>query len=138
MAKYLLDSDVCIGAMGKRAESLMPMIEEIRADGLAISVINYGEVTEGVLFSRQRALNLQRWHDFLEPLDIIGITLRTAEIWAELRGSLRAAGMTTPDNDLLIASTALQFDLTIVTLNKRHFGRVDGLSMLVPQIVTSD
>lgn len=134
MAKYLLDSDVCIGAMGKRAELLMPLIEEIRTDDVAISVINYGEVMEGVLFSRQRALNLQRWHDFVEPLDIIGITTRTAEIWAELRGSLRARGLTTPDNDLLIASTALQFDLTVVTFNARHFDRVEGLAVLVPEL----
>ena len=120
--------------MGRRAGLLMPLIEEIRADGLAISVINYGEVTEGVLFSKQRALNLQLWHDFVEPLDIIGINARTAEIWAELRGLLRSQGLITPDNDLLIASTALQFDLTVVTFNRRHFDRVEGLSMLIPEL----
>ena len=43
----------------------------MRPDGLAISVITYGEVTEGVLFDPRRAANMQIWRDFLAAFDVI-------------------------------------------------------------------
>jgi tRNA(fMet)-specific endonuclease VapC len=132
-AKYLVDSDVCIRAMGKERASLTSELSTMRPEGLAISVVTYGEVTEGVLYSRQRAVNHQRWRDFLAGFDIIDVTLEIAEVWADIRGFLRKRGNIVPDNDLLIASTALRFGMTVVTRNLRHFGRVDGLDVLVPE-----
>ncbi len=109
------------------------MLNTIRQDGLAISVVTYGEVTEGVLFSRNRAVDQQLWRDFLAGFDIIDVTMEIAEVWADVRGSLRKQGNIVPDNDLLIASTALRFGMTVVTGNERHFGRVPGLDVLVPE-----
>lgn len=133
-AKYLLDSDICILALsGKYAGSLMNLIRDIQPEGLALSVIVYGEVLEGALYSRQRALNVQRWQEFAEGCDILSVTLPIAEVWADIRGRLRGEGRTTPDNDLIIAATALTFDMTLVTGNEKHHGRVEGLKMLVPE-----
>ena len=109
------------------------MIRDIQPEGLALSVIVYGEVLEGALYSRQRALNVQRWQEFAEGCDILSVTLPIAEVWADLRGRLREKGNIVPDNDLIIASTALTFDMTLVTGNARHHGRVEGLKMLVPE-----
>ena len=131
-AKYLIDSDVCIRAMGKERLSLMSVLNTMRPEGLAISVITYGEVTEGVLYSNQRAVNQQRWRDFVAGFDIIDVTLEIAEIWADIRGTLRQERNIVPDNDLLIASTALRFGMDVVTRNIRHFGRVAGLRVIVP------
>jgi predicted nucleic acid-binding protein len=131
-AKYLVDSDVCIRAMGKERMSLMSVLSTMRRDGLAISVVTYGEVTEGVLYSNQRAVNQQRWRDFLAGFDVIDVTIEIAEIWADVRGFLRKQRNIVPDNDLLIASTALRFGMDVVTRNERHFGRVAGLRVVVP------
>lgn len=110
------------------------MTEVIAPEGAAISVIAYGELLEGVLFSKrgQPALNRQRLMQFIDPLDIIDVTVDVAEIWASLRGALRAGGTITPDNDLIIAATALRFDMTVVTFNRKHFERIEGVPMLVP------
>ena len=132
-ARYLIDSDVCIKAMGKERVSLMNVLNGMRPDGLAISVVTYGEVTEGVLYSNQRAVNQQRWRDFVAGFDVIDVTLEIAEVWADIRGFLRKQGNIVPDNDLLIASTALRFGMAVVTRNIRHFGRVEGLEVVVPQ-----
>jgi predicted nucleic acid-binding protein len=35
--------------------------------------------------------------------------------------------------DSLVAATAIEEGLTLVTRNRRHFGMIDGLSLLVPQ-----
>jgi tRNA(fMet)-specific endonuclease VapC len=118
----------------KHNESLKSLIRSIRSEGLAISVIVYGEVTEGVLFSRERAPNLIVWNSFLAGVDVLDITQPISDVWADLRGTLRSRGMIVPDNDLLIASTAMYFDMTVVTLNARHFERVAGLKLLVPEL----
>lgn len=130
-AKYLVDSDVCILALGgKRNESQRNLLQSIEPEGVALSVISYGEVFEGVLFSDQPALNMQRWRQFLRPFDVIDVTPSIAEIWSQLRGTLRKQRNIVPDNDLIIASTALRFGMTVVTGNVRHFGRVEGLEVL--------
>ena len=132
-ARFLLDSDVCIHVVRRGNESLSRMVRSIRPDGLAMSVISYGEVAEGVLYSRERAINLLKWRGFIAGLDIVDVTLAVADVWAELRGTLLAGGKTIADNDLLIASTAIRFGMTLVSRNLRHFGRVPGLDLLVPE-----
>lgn len=58
---------------------------------------------------------------------LVGIDEETAKIFGRERGRLRAAGMIIGDLDLLIGATALQHTLTLLTNNRRHFERIDGL-----------
>jgi len=52
---------------------------------------------------------------------LVGIDEEIAKIFGRERGRLRAAGMKIGDMDLLIAATALQYDLTLLTNNRNHF-----------------
>ncbi|MHB1536938.1 MAG: PIN domain-containing protein [Solirubrobacteraceae bacterium] len=50
---------------------------------------------------------------------------------AERGGRIRRqSGMPLPDS--LIAATALEHELEVMTRNQRHFARVDGLALLDP------
>jgi toxin FitB len=49
--------------------------------------------------------------------------------FARLRGASRQQGQGLPDADLLIAATALNHGLTLVTRNRRHFQRVPQLTL---------
>ncbi len=132
-AKFLLDSDICIDTLKRRSnESLMAMVRSIRPEGLAISVITYGEVREGALYSRQPQVDMKRWQQFTGGVDILQVTLAIADVWSELRGLLRSTGKPVGDNDLLIASTALFFQMTLISRNGKHFARIPGLRLLVP------
>ena len=124
---YLLDSDVCIQALGRRDPQLEAAVN--RLDDLAISVITFGEVYEGVIYSGRPARDRQRWEEFLVGVDVIDATVEISEIWAELRGGLRLAGTRLADNDLIIAATALRFGLTLITRNVRHFARISSLAL---------
>jgi predicted nucleic acid-binding protein len=42
-------------------------------------------------------------------------------------GRLRAAGMLVGDLDLFIGVTAIHHDLTLLSNNRRHFDRIEGL-----------
>jgi tRNA(fMet)-specific endonuclease VapC len=131
-AAHLVDSDVCIHAVRRGNESLTAMLRAIRPEGLAISVISYGEVLEGALYSRERTANVQKWRSFVAGLDVVDVTMAVADVWADLRGALRSKGNVIADNDLLIAATAIRFGMTLVSRNVRHFARVPGLTLLVP------
>jgi predicted nucleic acid-binding protein len=51
------------------------------------------------------------------------------ERFARLRSDLRSQGQLIPDFDILIAATALEYNLTLVTRNLRHFQRIPSLAI---------
>ncbi|MEJ2055676.1 MAG: hypothetical protein P8X42_17315 [Calditrichaceae bacterium] len=50
------------------------------------------------------------------------------ETFGELKAKLQKKGNTLSDMDLIIASTALSMNFTLVTNNVRHFKRIPGLT----------
>lgn len=54
---------------------------------------------------------------------------RAAEVYGPLRAELEREGRRLDEPDLRIASIALSRDLTVVTGNVRHFGRVPNLAV---------
>ena len=62
-------------------------------------------------------------------VSILSLTEFTMMEFASSRGQLRRDGNLIGDMDLLIASTAIENDLTLVTRNQRHFDRVPGLDL---------
>jgi tRNA(fMet)-specific endonuclease VapC len=55
----------------------------------------------------------------------ISILQRAADLWIEARST----GRPREDVDLIIAATALNHDLTLVTANTRHFDGIAGLRL---------
>ncbi len=64
---------------------------------------------------------------FLRGVTLFSTDEETARIFGRERGQLRRAGQIIGDMDLLIAATALQHNLTLLTNNRRHFERIEGL-----------
>jgi tRNA(fMet)-specific endonuclease VapC len=125
----LLDSDVVINFLDGRVEARQT-VEALRLGGVAISLITLGEVYEGAIFGRDpinAEANLER---FLRAVRIVDLDRSTMRRFALLRGALRRQGQLISDTDLLIAATAIEHNLTLVTRNVRHFGRIPGLSLL--------
>jgi predicted nucleic acid-binding protein len=65
----------------------------------------------------------------LHRFAVIEIDQRLAWTPSRLSRQLRRSGRQIGDNETWIAGTALAFGLTIVTRNKRHFGRVPELTV---------
>ena len=66
---------------------------------------------------------------------VVDVRAQIAKRFGELRAALLDAGQGTPDMDLLIAATALEHGLTLVTHNVADYAGVPGLSIqdwLVP------
>ena len=53
----------------------------------------------------------------------------TCEIFGQLKATLLNQGNLIEDFDIMIAATALQHDLTLLTNNSRDFARIDSLRL---------
>jgi toxin FitB len=101
---------------------------------LYLSVLSLGEIRKGVerLADKARQQSLLDWLEVELPNYFLGrllaVDVHTADRWGRLLGQ---AGSPLPAIDSLLAATALQHDLTLVTRNTRDFEGL-GLSLINP------
>jgi tRNA(fMet)-specific endonuclease VapC len=124
--QYLIDTDWVIHYLSGRSD-VVNRLHTLRPNGLGLSVVALAELYEGVFYSRDPDKDGQGLSDFLRGVTVLGIDEETARIFGRERGRLRRAGAIIGDMDLMIAATALQYDLTLLTNNRRHFDRINGL-----------
>jgi tRNA(fMet)-specific endonuclease VapC len=124
--RYLIDTDWAIHYLNDRPD-IVQRLHVLQDDGLALSLISLAELYEGVFYSRDPEGDERDLQDFLRGVTVLGIDDGTCRIFGRERGRLRAAGTLIGDFDLLIGATALHHNLTLLTNNRRHFERIDGL-----------
>jgi tRNA(fMet)-specific endonuclease VapC len=129
--KYLVDSDWLIDVLIGIPEAVTTL-EHLDPSGLAISIVSVGEVYEGAYRSADPSARLGRCREFLAPFPVLSLTDRIMERFAWVRAALRQQGNLIPDLDLLIAVTAIEHDLTLLTRNRRHFERIPGQKLYDP------
>lgn len=126
MTQYLIDTDWVIHYLHGNT-AIIERLDELQPQGLALSIIPLAELYEGVYYSRDPEGDERDLNDFLRGVTVLGIDEDMCKTFGKERGRLRAAGMLIGDVDLLIAATALQHGATLLTNNRRHFERIDGL-----------
>lgn len=95
----------------------------------SISVITYGELLFGAKKSQNYEKNLAIVYRIKELFPIIDVDKAIIETFSQLKASTQKAGAPIDDFDLLIASTALTMNSTLVTNNEKHFRRIKGLKI---------
>jgi predicted nucleic acid-binding protein len=128
---YLIDTDWAIDALGGR-ERAARTLERLGTQRPYVSLISVAEMYDVAFNSPNPEAHLARSRRFLSAFRILGLNDQIAERFAETRAFLRRRGMLIPDLDLLIAATALHYDLTPLTFNMRHFERVPDLRVYRP------
>ena len=131
---FLVDTDL-LSALRRRERhpAIVRWVEGQRTTDLHISVMTVREIERGITqqqrhnpaFARDLAVWLDRvlaWYgDRILPVDAA-----TARRWGQL-----SAALGNDSADLLIAATALEHGLTVVTRNVRHFAPT-GVPVLDP------
>jgi len=125
---YLVDSDWLIDAF-IGVPAAVNLLARFRTEGLAVSIVSYGELFEGAIGAPDAQAELIHFQAFLERLKLLPLTEPIMEVFAYTRANLRREGQLIPDLDLLIAATAIHHDVTLLTRNVRHFRRVPGLRL---------
>lgn len=128
--KYLLDTDTCIELL--RGNPIT--IERIQArspDDVAISAITRYELSYGILRCQPKRQKAQRakLNQLLDHLHEIPFARATAECAALIRTELESEGTPIGPMDTLIAATAIETKLTLVTGNEREFARINSLEI---------
>ena len=130
--KYLIDTDWVIDHLNGRGE-IKQKLEELAPQGLALSIVSLAEVYEGVFYSRDSQESERALNKFLGGVSILGINEEICKIFGRERGGLRRKGQIIGDFDLLIASTCLDYNLTLLTNNIAHFERIESLETISVQ-----
>ena len=123
--KYLLDTNA-MTAWAKRDSHFITRLQTLAPSDLAISVLTEHELLYGIACNPQFRLRpvLERLLEILPKLPLDSPTVAKAAL---ARADLRRHGLPIGPYDLLIAATALEHGLTMVTHNAREFERVPGL-----------
>ncbi len=126
--KYLVDSDYVADYLGARLHA-MQLLSFFAKDDLAISLITYGEIYEGIHFGRDLQKTTDVFQRFLRSVIILPPTQTIMQQFAHIRGELRRKGNIIGDFDIFIASTAIQHHLTLLTRNTRDYQRIPNLTI---------
>jgi tRNA(fMet)-specific endonuclease VapC len=125
---YLVDTD-WVAEYLKGREPAVRTIPRLSADGLAISIITYGEIYEGIYYGRDPETHERGFRLFLRSVEVLPLNRSVMKRFARVRGELRRTGQIIGDPDILIGATALERNLTLLTHNRRHFERIPGLTL---------
>ncbi len=129
MKQAILDSDTLSFYFKGNQKVIQKVDEYLLANGFVyLSVITYYEILNGLMFKDAHA-QLQRFQSFVLLNSVLPINISTAQIGARVIADLRKANQMIGHNDVLIGSTAIEHDLTLVTNNFNHFSRIPGLSL---------
>lgn len=125
---YLLDTDTLIYSLKGHAAIARNLRKHLR-DTLKVSVISLMELCYGAYKSQKVASNLAKIKAIEEALEVIPVGRETVDAFGFLKADLQKSGIPLDDFDLILASSALTHNLTLVTNNMNHFQRIKGLKL---------
>lgn len=125
---YLLDTDWVIEAISGNVD-LLSQLQMLAGGQISISWVTTAELYDGAYRSSNPGARLARIEQFTHRYPVLHPNDGIAREFAALRVNLRRSGSLISDFDLVISATALHYDLTLLTLNRRHFERIPDLRL---------
>ncbi|MEK7407573.1 MAG: type II toxin-antitoxin system VapC family toxin [Acidobacteriota bacterium] len=117
MPGYLLDTNVIIDALnGKRGRGALLKRLLLEGSVLGCCAVNIAEVYAGM-----RPQEEERTREFFRSLEYHDITPAIARQGGLLKRDWRRKGLTLSVLDTLVAAVALEYNLTLLTDNVKHF-----------------
>jgi predicted nucleic acid-binding protein len=128
--KYLIDTDWVIDHIqGNPAATAL--ISSLTPDGIAISIITFLEIYEGIYTSADPKRTERLVRVFIQTVPVLPLNRTVAKRTALVRAELRRKGRAVRQRafDIVIAATAPTHSLTLVTRNITDYRAVDGLNL---------
>jgi tRNA(fMet)-specific endonuclease VapC len=122
---FLVDSDICSAYL--RAEPRVSHKFIQHGGQIALSTIVVGELSVVAEKHGQTSVFWERLDELVGGTEVLVYDLACARRFGEIRSQLIKRGHTRPSVDLMIAATALVYDLILVTHNVRHFENIPDL-----------
>lgn len=132
----ILDSSVAIAAE-RRGDSVQALLQRvidiIGNQEAALSAAGVVELVHGIHranTAERRARREAFVEDLLAAVVVYPLTTEIARLAGKLDAEQQSHGVVIPFADLLIGTTALSLDYSVLTTNLRHFRRIPGLALL--------
>lgn len=131
----VLDSSIVISAerRGLTVAQLLRNVSTATGDQeVALSAIGLMELIHGIYRANtpeRRKMRELFIHELINIVDAYPFTKEAAFVAGKIDGEQQAQGVVIPFADLLIGATALSLGYSIVTVNRRDFSRIPGLSV---------
>ena len=126
--RYLLDTDWIINLLAGE-KTATERIQQLNPEDIVISLVSVAEMYESAFNYANPQAHVQRFREFLSHFQLLNLNLPIIEKFAEVRAYLRRRGEIISDFDIVLAATALHFDLIVLTFNKKHFARIPELKI---------
>jgi predicted nucleic acid-binding protein len=129
---FLLDTNVLseFARTGEPDQHVDRWLKTTAEESVFASVLTFAEIRRGIelLPPGKRRTQLEQWQDDLVAsfeMRLFPVTKAIADRWAVLAAQAQRKGITLANIDGLIAATALEHDLTLVTRNVTDFAGVE-------------
>ena len=135
--KYLIDTNIVSELVSKKPDKKVLEFLSDNSDNLFLSVITIGEINKGIerLDNSIKKTNLKKWlQQLLIEFDnkILNIDIYTMLIWSDITANLQKKGIQIPIMDELIASSAIENNMVLVTRNEKDFEFINNLIIINP------
>lgn len=121
----LIDTSTIIDHLRKKNKKRSQLFKIIDTHNLFVSTVTIYELFAGAINEEKR----KDINDFMELVEILPFTRETAERAGAIYLSLRNKNELIDVRDIFIGATALIHNLPLVTLNVKHFARIEELKV---------
>ena len=125
----IADTDVLIDFLKGKGEIAEIVAAELQRGTLQTTVVTRFELLAGARTPRQ----LETLQQLLGAMPALSVDPAAADRAAKVRRTLESRGEPIGMGDSLIAGIVLQHGGTLLTRNRRHFERVEGLRVAGPE-----
>lgn len=122
----LVDTSVLINYYRKTDKANSVWVKLVR-QGYRFSI---SAVTKYEIYSGATQNQLGFWNNVLQAIEVIAFDEVCVDTAVDVNAALKRKRKQIGIADLFIAATALSHNLSIATINKNHFDRIDGLEII--------
>lgn len=122
----LLDTSILIEYYRKKDKSKTVLFHLFHAYSIfAVSAVTHFEIYTG---SSNEQIDF--WNEFFQEITVLPFNAEVSKEAANIDAALKKKRKQIAVPDLFIAATAIHHNIPLVTLNKKHFERVDKIQLV--------
>ena len=126
--RFLLDTDTAVDYLRGNLRVRHRLLSK-KPGSVGIPFMAAAELYTGAYCSQRVEQNLEVLDGFLSELPVVEPCRDALRIFGRLKASLKSKGKLIEDADLLMAAVALSVGATLITRNRKHFERIEGLRL---------